>query len=552
MRKWWSLTRVLIKNARNPFAAGRHKNAKTLLFAGLMALAFFPLIIQIGVFCYKLIGALSLAHLQGLSLSIGFSVVGAAVFIFGMLNVLSVFYFAEDVDVLLSMPLRPSAILSSKFAAALVYDYFIVLLFLLPLLAAYGLRMQPGAAYVPMAGLMFLLVPIIPLAMASILVMAAMRFMNFSRDRDRFGKIAGTVLLILMLALNYFLQKNTGVSDNPERLSQMLTSGRYPMLKGIAGYFPGLEFAVKAVLHCGELQGWVWAFFFFCAAVSAVVVFLAVGERLYFRGVQESTGRRVRTASGLRSTIVPLKGTRSPFAAIWMKDMTVLFRDSTYFMNCIVMNFLWPLFFLLILGKGSSGGLASFFMMMRDTRFTNPVLAAALGIGMVVTAMNAIASTAFSREGKHLFIMKTVPVPFGIQALAKAGVAAAMGCIACLLLFVVVVFMYGMPAALVTRTAVLLFLGILFSAMTGVLIDLFFPKLHWDNAYKAVKQNLNVPIHIALTFLCGAGVFWTVNRFFPESYHGFTILTAFAVGLNLAVFLTVIGIGSRTFGRIDA
>ncbi len=551
MRKWWSLTRVLVRNARAPFASGRHKKAKALLFATLVALAFFPLILQTGVFCYRLIGSLASAHLHGLVLLIGFSIVGVAVFMFGLLNVLSVFYFAEDVDILLSMPLRPSSILSSKFAAALVYDYFIVLLFLLPLLAAYGLRMRPGIAYAPMAGLIFLALPVIPLAAASIVVMAVMRFTNLMRNRDRFGKIAGTVMLVFMLALNYLLQKNAVIPDSPERISQMLASGRFMALQGLAGYLPGMSFAVKAVLFCGKPEGWGWAFLFLCVTGTAVALFLAAGERLYFRGVQTSAGRRTRSVSDSRVSIAFMRKKRPAFAAVWMKDMTILFRDSTYFMNCIVMTFLWPFLLLLMVGRGSAA-ISNIFLLLPVGRFTNPVLAVSLGLGMVVTALNAIASTAISREGKQLFIMKTIPVPFGVQIVAKAAAAAFMGCVTCLLFIPVAVFMFKIPVFLLGRSLILGFLGVIFSAMNGVLLDLIFPKLNWDNAYKAVKQNLNVPVHMAMNALCAAAVYMGVSRFVSGSGHGFVILFMLAAGLNMAVFLAILGFGAKMLGRIDA
>jgi ABC-2 type transport system permease protein len=234
-----------------------------------------------------------------------------------------------------------------------------------------------------------------------------------------------------------------------------------------------------------------------------------------------------------------------------MKDMTILFRDSTFFMNCIVMSFLWPFLLLLMMGRGSSA-ISNIFLLLPADRLNNPVLAVSLGLGMVVTALNAIASTAISREGKQLFVMKTVPVPFGVQIVAKASAAAFMGCITCLLVVLMAVFLFKIPVVLLGRSLILGFLGAIFSAMNGVLLDLIFPKLNWDNAYKAVKQNLNVPVHMAMNTLCAAAVYLAAYRFISGSGHGFMILFMLAAGLDMAVLLAILGFGAKMVGRIDA
>ncbi len=42
--------------------------------------------------------------------------------------------------------------------------------------------------------------------------------------------------------------------------------------------------------------------------------------------------------------------------------------------------------------------------------------------------------------------------------------------------------------------------------MTGMLIDLNFPKLNWDNEQKAVKQNMNVMINMLVAIISAAAI----------------------------------------------
>jgi ABC-2 type transport system permease protein len=47
----------------------------------------------------------------------------------------------------------------------------------------------------------------------------------------------------------------------------------------------------------------------------------------------------------------------------------------------------------------------------------------------------------------------------------------------------------------------------------GLLIDIFRPKLDWDNEQKAEKQNLNVIFSILFSTLLGGAVLYIVVRF---------------------------------------
>ncbi|HEX9935401.1 MAG TPA: hypothetical protein VGB38_09410, partial [bacterium] len=99
---------------------------------------------------------------------------------------------------------------------------------------------------------------------------------------------------------------------------------------------------------------------------------------------------------------------------------------------------------------------------------------------------------------------------------------------------------------------VMLFLGVVFSGLSGLLIDLHFPKLNWDNAYKAVKQNLNVVIHIVLNMFLAAVVFLALFRSERSADSDFTVLLAVFAGLDLLLLWIVWKRGTRVLEELDA
>jgi ABC-2 type transport system permease protein len=552
MRRLVSLTRVLVKNARNPIASGRRRTLKTTAFVLLMSLAFLPLMIQIGVFSHRLLVALSASGQEGIALALGFSAMNLLVLLFGILSVLSVNYFAQDVETLLALPIRPSEILAAKFLTTLLYEYWAEAFFLVPVFIAYGIHAGFTVPFAATAILVFLLLPVIPVVMASFVVMVVMLFTDLSRNRDRFGKIAGLVLMALVLAMNYELQRQAASNTDPEKIARAVLEGGSVWTFVVNRLFPATRFAVAAVLKSGSAGG-LWGLLGFASASAASAgLLLVAGERLYFKGVQ---GRRGGTAGiVLRETgrTIPVVGRAdSAFHSAVLKDLRILFRDPVFFLNCIVINFLWPvfvLFFTFTNGGAGSGQVSGALERMRGGGTLYPIL---LGLGMVLTASNGICSTAVSREGKQLIAIKLLPVAYGRQLLAKAAAGALMAAIGCLLFVPVGLFVFHLSSSVLPAFFVLVPIGIAFAAFTGILIDVHFPKLHWEQSYKSVKQNMNVPVHMGLCALVAGLAVAAVHFAKPGNWGAFFGIACVFSAVDAVLFNWVMTFGARAFGRIE-
>lgn len=138
MNKVVGLTKVLLKNA-----GGTKQKAsawKTVLIMIAIAMGMIPMILGAVVFLSALYDGLELIGQQAALLGLGVTVASLAIFMFGILYVLSVFYYSQDVEQLLPLPLSPGHILSAKFLVALVYEYLTALVLLGPLLITYGVK----------------------------------------------------------------------------------------------------------------------------------------------------------------------------------------------------------------------------------------------------------------------------------------------------------------------------------------------------------------------------------------------------------------------------
>jgi ABC-2 type transport system permease protein len=545
------LTKVLIKNARNPIAAGRRKRIKNTLFWTLVAFAFIPIMVQIGLFASKLFGILAPLGQEGLVLAFGFSTASLLIFVFGVFSVLAVYYFSQDIQFLLALPLKPYEILAAKFLTSLVVEYAAESLFLVPLLVAFAIQVHPSPAYIPAAFVIFFVLPVMPVVMASVLAMATMLFTDIARNRDRFVKVAGSLMMVLALGMNYFLQKNAGTSQNPERFANAMRQGGNLWTLAVNRMFPACRLAVSSILKSGQFHGVISILFYLLANAAAIFNLLVLGERLYLRGILGKSNRLFRSTAHEQPQHPLEAKAGSIFKTYLMKDLKTLFRDPVFFMNCILTNFFLPVILVFFSTVGGKGSQEQFTVLFSQSAGSGIFYAVGLGFSMLLTSMNAIASTAISREGKNLAVAKVLPVSYQKQILAKTAAGAAMGGAGCLLTALAAIFWFHVPVSQMLPFLILIPAGVLFAAFSGILIDLLFPKLTWDNAYKAVKQNLNVLIHMAVcTMVAGLTIGIVLFYRWTQAQTLRILILAYTV-IDLAIYRFLMTQGAKLFGDIE-
>jgi len=107
------------------------------------------------------------------------------------------------------------------------------------------------------------------------------------------------------------------------------------------------------------------------------------------------------------------------------------------------------------------------------------------------------------------------------------------------------------PAYLMLLIAVVSIFGMAFSSFAGILIDLNFPKLIWDNEQKAVKQNFNVVLNMLVSVLvAGIPIFTIIALHFTLWMTLLTLVLVFGI-LDLLLYNILSTIGVRLFERIE-
>ncbi len=556
MSRYIVLTKVMLKNF-NLLSLKADKPGKSrikrILLPIIVIAAFLPMMFGIGTMTYGGYGLLSEIQQEGLILGIGFSAVSMAVFFFSIFYAMSVFYFSKDIESLLPLPLKPSEILAAKFTVTLFYEYLTELVFLAPILIGFGAASRAGLMYYLYSLLIFLTLPLVPLIYASILSMLVMRFTNLAKNRNRFRIVGGTIAMFLAVGMNAVITKFSSASLNAGELQQLMAQGNNSFVGVMSGIFFNNRFAVMALLHSGALKGFVNLIVFMLICLLFMMLFLSFGEGMYFKGVigisEASAKRKKYSEAELKRS----SEQRSALMAYTIKELRLLFRTPVYFMNCVLMNFIFPLFIALpfLVQPSEMQELRGLSTFISDGNGSSIVLAAAFGISAFVSSTNGINASAISREGTNIFVSKYLPMSYKTQIMAKVLSGMSLGAIGMLSMLLTLVLVIPVPVYLILLSIVVSVLGIAFSSFTGILLDLNFPKLVLDNEQKAVKQNLNVVLNMLVSVvIAGIPIFISIALHFTLWMTFLMIVIVFGI-LDLLLYSILSTVGVRLFEKIE-
>lgn len=555
LRKVWAMTRVMLRSfsLSVSFApSGKKKSGyrSAALLIAFLILGFGPLAASGGFLITKTYDWLSQLGMEKLILDGFTSLAAMVIFLFGLANVMAVFYYAGDTERYLVCPVGPTEVLSAKFLTTVVYEYAICALAVLPVYCIYGVKSGAGPLFYVYSTAGCLLLPVIPLALATVPVMLLMRFTRVFRNRDA----VSMVIMLLLLAMILFFQfsfNNLMTMESESDMVKALTGRLESLSGGVGRVFAGTGFLSAALASSRTPAGLLNLLAFFACSAAAFLLFLALGRLVYLGGVlgmNQSGGRKKTTLSQVNAM------TRSgrAWTSIMAKDLRIMLRTPVFFLNNIFMIFFFPAFLTVIFavqGAANDPQIEALRAMLSGLTFAFDSPAASLAVfgamaaGALMGSMNGIAGSALSREGVNFNVMKIVPVSFETQIAAKTGLGCLAGLASSLLFLAVAAVFLRIPPLFLALMIVPMALGALIPNLAGILAELHMPRLNWTHEQMAVKQNLNVLLEIlaglAMTALAiGGGILLSRRlEWLPLAALGGCVTAG--IVLNLALFAAV-------------
>ncbi|GAA0693609.1 MULTISPECIES: putative ABC transporter permease subunit [Clostridium] len=491
MSKMISLIKVFLKTTgEEEISIGKKKIPPMLFMALMVIIMVFALGFPFAMMISELYDTASQIGQEGVIIGLLVSMASVMTFIFGIVYAMATLYFSRDIEYLLPLPLKPFEILGAKFSTVLVYEYITELMILLLPLGVYGVKSNAPVMYWIVMIVVLLLLPVLPLVLACIINMIVMTFTNLGKHKDLLKTIGAIVAIGMGLGFSMLMQKMESMMVTEADVIEKIVSGNNSMVSIVTAIFPTSKFAAEAMVAKDPLNILGNLAVFLTITGAAIAIFFFIGNKIYFKGALGASETFSKREKLSEEQLSKSTNSTSPMKAYILKEIRMLVRTPIYFLNCVIMNFIWPLFFIipLITQPDIFGLIGESTNIIFNSEIQGIIIGMIVSVMIFICNTNMIACTAISREGKNLFFTKYIPMSYSQQLIAKASVGMIFDLINIVFLIVLGIVMKA-PISFVILAVILSLMVIIASNLLGIMLDLKKPKLNWDNEAAAVKQN---------------------------------------------------------------
>ncbi len=532
------LLRPKALSTRRRGAGEKGRLGRVALVVGIGAAAW-PLIY---VAIYRLLRSLRLVEEVGPLLAAKLLALGLLVFLgilllSNLIAALSSFFLSRDLPALRAAPVDWLALYTARLTETLVSSSWMVVLMLLPILAAYERVYHGGPVFLVVA--LGAIVPflIIPAAVGSAITLVLVRLFPARRSKDILGIIAVGAVGLLVLLLRLLRPERLVNPEAYRNLVDFLAALRGPSS-------PWLPSQWGADALTGYLQTAFDPFFLallWTTAGATVVLGAALHRRLYpacFSRAQEGNENRMRRHAGWRWLERLLRRASLQRQELILKDVRIFFRDTTQWSQLIILAVLIVVYIYNIRVLPLRSGEMITRYLIALVVFLNLALS-----GFVLAAIAArFVFPALSLEGRTLWLLGSSPVKPGAILGAKYWVGAVPLTFLALVLTVVTNLFLGVQAGLFALSLVSV-VG-LSLAFTGQALawGVYYPEFETENAAQ-------IPTSIGgLLFMLGAvaslsavlaGQIWVLREYLASGLPGRVPRDPYLSEIVLALTLTL-------------
>lgn len=411
---------------------------------------------------------LNMAHLIPIVLS---AVTSVFIFVFTFLKAGSTIFDQKAFQLQICLPVSKTAIILSRFVNMYLTNLLITFLIMGAGIMVYGCLLHPAFSFYVYGFLGVLFLPMLPIAFASILGAVITAVTARMKHKSLAAAVLNLILIILVLGGSMALS-----GFDQLELEEMMQNLAEIIEQQIGTMYPPSLWLGEAMLY-GRLK----EFFIFAGVSLSIFAVLILALQRYFLSICTALSASNASKSFHLSELTA----GSVIKALWKKEIKRYFASTIYVVNTMTGNVLMVVAAaaLFVAGEeyveqmiGMEGVVVKGF----------PFL---LGL---MSAIQPMTASAISIEGKQLWILQSLPVSkkdiISGKILANIAVAAPFYVVSEVFVFLALqpTILEGIWLLLVPASY------ILFSAVTGISINLHFPVFDWDNEVTVIKQSVAV------------------------------------------------------------
>lgn len=462
-----------------------------------------------------------------------------ALMFFGTTFVLNIFYFSNDIETFLPMPIKSSDIVIGKFFAVYINLLMSSSIIILPLIT-FGIMDGAGILYYIYMIIVFLVAPILPMVVISILSMFLMRFGKLTKHKDGLKMIGGCLTLVFAIAINLVSQS----SEDDSQIIKLVAKGDDSIIGKISGIFITNKFSAIALANNMEVKGLYNIIAAIVVGVAVIGILYIIGGKLYLNsviGISEtySRGKNVLNGEGIKGKFKQ----RNAFSSLVRRDIRNITRTPQFFINSIAMQFYMPIIFgTAFFANGNYKNISGFVNSLGVDRRIFPVI---FLLATFFIATGGAGIFAISREGKDIDIARYIPIEASEQLKAKLCSSLIINnitvvSILILLLFINIDLGILLPSMIIAESTVMLV------TIIGMYCDYRKPKFDWDNEKNMMKNNF-MPMLIWITMLVLGGVLFIISLFIKSAVGIFILIEAITFFICWIMYSRLIELAEKVY-----
>lgn len=422
----------------------------------------------------------------------------------------------KDFDLLMSLPIKSSVIVTSKIVFLLFVNYVILSFVYFPALAVFAIYNDTSVLFWILSILIFFFIPLLPISLSGF-ISYGLGFLTVNLKHKNFFSIVSTLLAIVFFM--YLSFKAQIMEDNPSYFVLLLD------------YYFGKIYPAPFAFE-GILGNFFQLILFFIISIVPFIIFIAFVSRNYLKA-----NSRSRNISLNKNFVMKeLKATHQ-LKALMNKETSRFFNSPIYVINSIIGPVLSALgFTALIILKNQTP--------LEEIPGYNPSSLSLLLVGFMILSLGITSTTScsISIEGKQFWILKSIPIHIRYIFYAKIFVNLLITIPFIIYNTLIAIFVIRISFSDAFFMLMIPTVFVLYMSHLGLYINLLLPRFDYDSDTKAVKQSMSVLVTLTLSFvsLILIVIFGIIGSELFISVAGTLMIVMFGILLMLAfiVFLT--------------
>src|SRR6056297_2931657 len=519
MKKLKLLTLLQLKNSWKRIQGSLNIKNKKLLLAiqTFLVISIFAPTIYFSTVSYQAFSQINQPELVITSMYVNAVIL---MFFLGIPIIVSVFFFSKDIRFLTALPIEEEKIIFAKLITVYIYLLAISAAFILPSIIIYAIKTGISLSLIILGPIAFLLAPLLPLLISSILVLTFNKIIRKSKYKNLLT-IVGNMLLIVVIIM---MQLNiTQKAADPAVIKNAFLNNE-SLITLIGLRFPPSIWMTKMLLGS------------FTNTLYFILINIIFVMALHFLARYFFKKSLLTFTEGSRSNGKIRYKKASPGWQLFKRHMLIIIKEPTFLLNALL-SMVVPLIIYVIMTFSGQFSL-DLLNTSQLKPFISPIYS---GIMVFPAIVSNISSTAITREGKAFWQTQVLPISIKMNMKYRIMTTIVINLTGSLILGILGYIMLPVNLYMVLIGTFFTVSLTLFLAILDFKINIFRPILNWSHPTAAVKNNMNVTMALGLRFVLGL-ILFGIYRLIGNQFTNYNLLL-----LIIAIIFTLLYLISRYY-----